>query len=105
MVNGKPMNYSELPQMPKPASQLAKTVTFSINGEPCALKWRAIDSCTSGSVKDQIWEAAYLVADEVKSCLTDKHRTGVVCVLLCFALGIANLFHISLIILFSALCL
>ncbi|PQE11245.1 golgi apparatus membrane TVP18 protein [Rutstroemia sp. NJR-2017a BVV2] len=31
--------------------------------------------------------------------------TGVLCVLLCFALGIANLFHISLIIIFSALCL
>ncbi|KAL3427991.1 Golgi apparatus membrane protein TVP18 [Phlyctema vagabunda] len=31
--------------------------------------------------------------------------TGVVCIFLCFALGIANLFHVSLLILFSALCL
>ncbi|ELR01734.1 Golgi apparatus membrane protein tvp18 [Pseudogymnoascus destructans] len=31
--------------------------------------------------------------------------TGVICMLLCFALGIANMFHLSLIILFSALCL
>ncbi|ATZ55105.1 Bctvp18 [Botrytis cinerea B05.10] len=31
--------------------------------------------------------------------------TGVVCILLCFALGIANLFHVSLLIIFSALCL
>ncbi|RDW88909.1 hypothetical protein BP6252_00941 [Coleophoma cylindrospora] len=31
--------------------------------------------------------------------------TGVLAIFLCFALGIANLFHISLLILFSALCL
>jgi len=31
--------------------------------------------------------------------------TGVVCIFLCFALGVANLFHVSLLILFSALCL
>ncbi|PQE06475.1 golgi apparatus membrane TVP18 protein [Rutstroemia sp. NJR-2017a WRK4] len=31
--------------------------------------------------------------------------TGVLCILLCFALGIANLFHLNLIIIFSALCL
>ncbi|TGO62568.1 hypothetical protein BOTNAR_0112g00180 [Botryotinia narcissicola] len=31
--------------------------------------------------------------------------TGVVCILLCFALGITNLFHINLLIIFSALCL
>ncbi|OBT79124.1 hypothetical protein VF21_01768 [Pseudogymnoascus sp. 05NY08] len=31
--------------------------------------------------------------------------TGVICMLLCFALGIANMFHLSIIILFSALCL
>jgi len=31
--------------------------------------------------------------------------TGVLCIVLCFALGIANCFHVSLIILFSALCL
>lgn len=34
-------------------------------------------------------------------------RTGVLCILLCFALGIANFFHLSkpIIILFSAICL
>lgn len=32
-------------------------------------------------------------------------RTGVICIFLCFALGIANMFHLSLVILFSALCL
>jgi len=31
--------------------------------------------------------------------------TGVVCIFLCFALGISNLFHVSLLILFGALCL
>lgn len=31
--------------------------------------------------------------------------TGVLCIFLCFALGIANLFHVSLLILFSAICL
>ncbi|KFX88107.1 hypothetical protein V495_07380 [Pseudogymnoascus sp. VKM F-4514 (FW-929)] len=31
--------------------------------------------------------------------------TGVICIFLCFALGIANMFHLSLVILFSALCL
>ncbi|TGO42913.1 hypothetical protein BHYA_0004g00390 [Botrytis hyacinthi] len=31
--------------------------------------------------------------------------TGVMCIILCFALGIANLFHVSLLIIFSALCL
>jgi hypothetical protein len=30
---------------------------------------------------------------------------GVICILLCIALGIANLLHVSLIILFSAICL
>jgi hypothetical protein len=35
----------------------------------------------------------------------DDYRTGVLCIILCFALGIANLFHVSLVILFSALCL
>ena len=32
-------------------------------------------------------------------------RTGVLCIILCFALGIANLIHLSLIIIFSAICL
>ncbi|KAK4619671.1 Golgi apparatus membrane protein TVP18 [Fulvia fulva] len=31
--------------------------------------------------------------------------TGVLCVVLCFALGIANIFHFNLVILFSVLCL
>jgi len=31
--------------------------------------------------------------------------TGVVCIFLCFALGIANCFHVSLVILFSIFCL
>ncbi|KAH8808452.1 golgi apparatus membrane protein-like protein tvp18 [Xylogone sp. PMI_703] len=31
--------------------------------------------------------------------------TGVICIFLCFALGIANCFHISLVILFSIICL
>jgi len=31
--------------------------------------------------------------------------TGVICILLCIALGIANIFHLSLIILFSVICL
>lgn len=31
--------------------------------------------------------------------------TGVICIFLCFALGIANCFHISLVIIFSILCL
>jgi len=34
-----------------------------------------------------------------------KLRTGVLCIILCFALGIANLIHLSLIIIFSAICL
>lgn len=33
------------------------------------------------------------------------HRTGVLCIILCFALGIANIFHLHLVILFSILCL
>lgn len=32
-------------------------------------------------------------------------RLGVLCILLCIALGIANLLHVSIIILFSAICL
>jgi len=31
--------------------------------------------------------------------------TGVLCIVLCIALGIANLFHISLVIIFSIICL
>lgn len=30
--------------------------------------------------------------------------TGVLCIFLCFALGVANIFHFNLIIIFSALC-
>lgn len=33
------------------------------------------------------------------------HRTGVLCIILCFALGIANIFHLHLVILFSIICL
>lgn len=32
-------------------------------------------------------------------------RTGVLCIFLCFALGIANIFHFHLVILFSIICL
>ena len=32
-------------------------------------------------------------------------RTGVLCIILCFALGIANIFHFHWIILFSVICL
>jgi hypothetical protein len=32
-------------------------------------------------------------------------RTGVICIFLCFALGISHLFHVSIMILFGALCL
>ncbi|KAF2733107.1 Golgi apparatus membrane protein tvp18 [Polyplosphaeria fusca] len=31
--------------------------------------------------------------------------TGVLCIILCFALGIANIFHLGLVILFSVICL
>jgi len=31
--------------------------------------------------------------------------TGVLCIILCFALGIANIFHFNLIIIFSVICL
>ncbi|KAF2843107.1 hypothetical protein M501DRAFT_925595 [Patellaria atrata CBS 101060] len=31
--------------------------------------------------------------------------TGVLCIILCFALGIANIFHFNIIILFSVICL
>ncbi|PBP21820.1 hypothetical protein BUE80_DR007377 [Diplocarpon rosae] len=31
--------------------------------------------------------------------------TGVICIFLCFALGISHLFHVSIMILFGALCL
>lgn len=33
------------------------------------------------------------------------YRTGVLCFFLCFALGIANIFHLGLLILFSIICL
>jgi len=33
------------------------------------------------------------------------HRTGVLCIILCFALGIANIFHFDIIIVWSVLCL
>ncbi|TVY34821.1 Golgi apparatus membrane protein [Lachnellula subtilissima] len=32
-------------------------------------------------------------------------RTGVICIFLCFALGISHLFHVSIMILFGAICL
>jgi hypothetical protein len=32
-------------------------------------------------------------------------RTGVLCIFLCFALGIANIFHLNLLIIFSVICL
>jgi hypothetical protein len=42
---------------------------------------------------------------EFRKLTFDRHRLGVICILLCIALGIANLLHVSLIILFSAICL
>lgn len=32
-------------------------------------------------------------------------RTGVLCIFLCFALGVANIFHFGLVIIFSVICL
>jgi hypothetical protein len=37
--------------------------------------------------------------------LTHFTRTGVLCIILCFALGIANIFHFDIIILWSVLLL
>ncbi|KFY39800.1 hypothetical protein V494_03837 [Pseudogymnoascus sp. VKM F-4513 (FW-928)] len=42
---------------------------------------------------------------EAQQANTLSKETGVVCIFLCFALGIANMFHLSIVILFSALCL
>lgn len=37
---------------------------------------------------------------------TDENcRTGIIAMILCFALGIANIFHLHWVILFSVLCL
>lgn len=33
------------------------------------------------------------------------HRTGVLCIFLCFALGVANIFHVGFVIAFSIICL
>src|SRR2546423_1476759 len=41
----------------------------------------------------------------MKGRLTWIYRTGVLCIILCFALGIANLINLNLIIIFSAICL
>lgn len=38
-------------------------------------------------------------------CANTQIRTGVLCIILCFALGISNLFHASLILIFSIICL
>lgn len=37
--------------------------------------------------------------------LTAVLRTGVICIILCFALGIANIFNFNLLIIFSVICL
>ena len=38
--------------------------------------------------------------------ITDTtYRTGVLCIFLCFALGIANIFHANFVIAFSIVCL
>ena len=42
---------------------------------------------------------------KAKIRLTRCDRTGVLCIILCFALGIANIFHFDIIILWSVLCL
>jgi hypothetical protein len=39
------------------------------------------------------------------ACKANNTRTGVLCIILCFALGIANIFHFDIIILWSVLCL
>lgn len=36
---------------------------------------------------------------------TAFRRTGVICIILCFALGIANIFHFHIIIIWSIICL
>ncbi|KJY02236.1 golgi apparatus membrane protein tvp18 [Zymoseptoria brevis] len=45
-------------------------------------------------------------ADELKSRNFSIYGqwTGILCVLLCFALGIANIFHFNIVILFSVIC-
>lgn len=47
------------------------------------------------------------IADEFRSRNFSIYGqwTGVLCIILCFALGIANIFHFNLVILFSVLCL
>ncbi len=37
--------------------------------------------------------------------LNQTRRTGVLCIILCFALGIANIFHFHIIFIFSIVCL
>lgn len=32
-------------------------------------------------------------------------RTGVICIFLCFAVGVSNLFHLTVMIVFGALCM
>ncbi|KFY27400.1 hypothetical protein V493_03507 [Pseudogymnoascus sp. VKM F-4281 (FW-2241)] len=43
--------------------------------------------------------------DAQRGVRLEEFQLGVVCIFLCFALGIANLFHLSLVIIFSVFCL
>jgi len=37
--------------------------------------------------------------------LIERNRTGIIAILLCIAVGIANVFHASILIIFSVICL
>jgi hypothetical protein len=65
-------------------------------------KWVAGMVYTWGIVDLQTM--AGLLVDDGQQ-LTADGRTGVICIFLCFAVGLSNLFHVSIMILFGALCL
>jgi len=55
---------------------------------------------SDGAAADEIMGMREQLADSRRA-----YRTGIIAILLCIAVGIANIFHFSVIIIFSVICL
>lgn len=87
-----------------------QTVSSTVSSEPFDVlyyivtykyKFRAVDEDPASFNVN--WHEP--VAENSRLTIPLLRRTGVLCFFLCFALGIANIFHLGLLILFSIICL
>jgi len=75
----------------------------------CWERRRGSEACASQHPQYPAIQRHHLASDTGHGLHTgapaDLIRTGVLCIILCFALGIANIFHANFVIAFSIVCL